>query len=155
DSPEFSGEVMAAGEKWVRELGIGLRATGLQAVMNLNNSIPPSWARNLATGPLFSESTAFHESAGVPSDRLLDQILAEKSSLTWIHWHLGERDFRPKNGEQIHNLTRLILEALPLTIAFDRSSQTVSLAEGLNRQHSALLMAVGLHLPRLADQPGV
>src|SRR5205085_3955432 len=140
-----------------REFCIGLRATGLRAVVNLNSSIPPSWAQSLATGPLFAENTAstIRESDGGPADWLLDQILAEKSSFAQIHWHLSERDFLPTNNSRIHNLARLILEGSLLTLAFDRPGQPISLAEGLDRRHSALLMAVGLDLPRLAQQPGV
>ena len=158
DGPEFTDQTNSATStaSWVREFCIGLRATGLRAVVNLNSGIPPSWAQSLATGPLFAEKTAssIHESDR-PADWLLDQILAEKSSFAQIHWHLGERDFLPKNGGRIHNLTRWILEGSPLTLAFDRPGQPISLAEGLDRRYSALLIAVGLHLPRLAQQPGV
>src|SRR5207237_1228208 len=44
----------AAVASFVRELGIGLRATGLWAVVNLNGPSPPSWADDLAEGPLFA-----------------------------------------------------------------------------------------------------
>jgi hypothetical protein len=159
DGPEFTDQTNSATStaNWVREFCIGLRATGLRAVVNLNSSIPPSWAQSLATGPLFAEKTAssIHEGDGRPADWLLDQILAEKRSFARIHWHLGERDFLPTNSKRIHILTRLILEGSLLTLAFDRPGQPISLAEGLDRRHSALLVTVGLHLPRLAQQPGV
>src|SRR5439155_8524548 len=158
DGPEFTDQTNSATStaSWVREFCIGLRATGLRAVVNLNSGIPPSWAQSLATGPLFAEKTAssIHESDR-PADWLLDQILAEKSSFAQIHWHLSERHFLPTNNRRIHNLARLILEGSLLTLAFDRPDQPISLGEGLDRRHSALLMAVGLHLPRLAQQPGV
>ena len=36
----------------------------------------------------------------------------------------------------------------------DRAPYPVPLAEGVNRQHPAVLLQVGLHLPRLAVQTG-
>jgi hypothetical protein len=38
---------------------------------------------------------------------------------------------------------------------FDRPRRPVALAEGVNRQHPAALLTVGLRLPRLAQQPGI
>ena len=40
--------------EWARELILGLRLTGRRAVVNLNSAAPPSWADELAEGPLFA-----------------------------------------------------------------------------------------------------
>jgi hypothetical protein len=159
DSLEFIEQVssVASTAEWLHAFQIGLRATGLHAVVNLNCASPPLWAQNLATGPLFTENKASssHEIAESPTDRLLDQILSWKSPVARIQWHLGERDFHSKNTTRVFRLARLILEGSPITVVFDRPGRPVSLAEGMDRQHSSLLTTVGLHLPRMAEQAGV
>jgi hypothetical protein len=51
-------------------------------------------------------------------------------------------------------LVRRALEGAPLAFVLDRPRRPVALAEGLDRQHSAVLLTVGLHLPRLIEQSG-
>jgi hypothetical protein len=56
DSPEYLLDPQAcpgSAAEYVRELSIGLRATGLRAIVNLNGAAPPIWAGSLAEGPLF------------------------------------------------------------------------------------------------------
>jgi hypothetical protein len=55
----------------------------------------------------------------------------------------------------MRHLARLALEGAPLAIVVERPRRLVGLAEGIDRQHPAVLMTVGLHLPRLALQPGI
>jgi hypothetical protein len=159
DGLEFFDQAHSAmsSDEWFREFQIGLRATGLQALVNLNCATPPSWAQNLATGPLFDDSKtpSTYELKESPADRLLDQILSWKSQQARVHWHLGEDDFLAKNGRRINRLAHLIGQGSPVTVVFDRLGRPVSLAEGMDRQHSALLTTVGVHLPRLAQQAGV
>jgi hypothetical protein len=81
--------------------------------------------------------------------------LLEKASETIrIHWHLGQRDFLDEMGAELVTLARRALQGVPLTFVFDRPRRAVSLAEGLDRQHPCVLLAVGLHLPHLAEQAG-
>jgi hypothetical protein len=49
----------------------------------------------------------------------------------------------------------LALEDAPLSFVFDRPRRPIALAEGVDRSHPAVLLTVGLHLPRLAMQPGI
>jgi hypothetical protein len=159
DSPEFTHPAGSAtwAAKWCRDFFIGLRATGLDAVINLNCANPPSWAQSLAKGPLFGESSvaAAEDKEDQPADILLDQILSRKDPAARIHWHLSERDFIPKNEKRLRNLVRLLLVDVPITVAFDRPGWPISCGEGLDRHRSSLLIAVGLHLPHLLEQPGV
>jgi hypothetical protein len=143
------------GAGWLRELGIGLRSTGLAAVVNLNGAAPPSWADDLAEGPLFGAGRRPLDRPRVSSlaDALLDGLLrlGATDRRVRIDWHLGERDFLP--GEQrLPGLLRAALGGAPLAFVFDRSRRPVPLAEGVDRQHPAVLLTVGLHLPRLAEQ---
>ena len=57
--------------------------------------------------------------------------------------------------ERLQRLARLALEGAPLAFVFDRPRRQTALAEGIDRQHPAVLLTVGLHLPRLALQPGI
>src|SRR5207253_8841179 len=50
---------------------------------------------------------------------------------------------------------RLAAERTALTFVFDRLRRPLLLAAGIDRQHPAVLLTVGLHLPRLAAQPGL
>jgi len=159
DGPEFTDLASPRmwATKWVRDLFLGLRATGLDAVINLNCANPPSWAQSLAKGPLFADSqtSALPDSEDRPADILLDHLVSRRDRAARIYWHLSERDFFQNNERRLGNVARQILEGAPLTVVFDRPGRPVSLSEGLDRHRSALLITVGLHLPRLVQQPGV
>lgn len=140
-----------------RELRIGLECTGLNAVVNLNSAVPPVWAEQLAEGPLFSDKPASGDPARQTAiaDVLLDELLADRpgdSASPRVDWHLSERDFLPENTARLQRLVRRALEGAALAFVFDRPRRRVALAEGLDRNHSATLLTVGLNLPRLAER---
>jgi hypothetical protein len=148
-----------AAAELVLKFVLGLRLTGLHGVVNLNSAAPPSWADDLAEGPLFAG-----QRRPPPPDALLR--VSERMAATClapgpvagrirIDWHLGERDFESAGRESLLQLARLALDGAPLGFTFDRPRQPVHLAEGVDRQHPAVLLTVGLHLPRLAEQPGI
>jgi hypothetical protein len=150
----LSAEKAAAG--FARELEIGLRGTGLRAVVNLNAAAPPAWADDLAGGPLFAgqRPPPDPERLTVLAD-LLRETLPRATARARIDWHLSERDFAAPSGERLRRAARLMAEGAGAVFVFDRPRRTVVLAEGIDRKHPALLLTVGLHLPRLAEQPGV
>jgi hypothetical protein len=160
DGPEYlpAGSAAAgrAAQEFARDLALGLRLTGLQAVVNLNSASPPSWAGALAEGPLFAAQRRAPHSDRVQA--LADELAREllRPSVR-IDWHLSERDFGPEPArrERLLRLLRLALDGAALAFVFDRPRRPVALAEGVDRQHPALLLTVGLHLPQLAAQPGV
>jgi hypothetical protein len=169
DGPEYvlwhGGRGKEAVSAFVRELGIGLRATGLRAVINLNSAMPPAWADELADGPLFAGQRPAPEPERLAGlvDALLEELHAAnlwagtepRESPVRVDWHLGSRDFQSTAKERLLRLARWALEGRALAFVFDRPRRPVPLAEGLDRQHPALLLLVGLHLPRLAAQPGL
>jgi hypothetical protein len=142
-------------EAFVRELGTGLRATGLRAVVNLNCAVPPSWADDLAEGPLFVEQRhpPDTERRAALTDVLLKEclVLASVSGKVRVDWHLGADDFLPETEARLMSLARTAVGGAPLAFVFDRPRRPVSLAEGLDRTHPAVLLGVGLHLPRLIE----
>ncbi len=164
DAPEHllavSGRADARGAAdVVRQFLLGLRLTGLHAVVNLNGATPPSWADDLAEGPLFAgqRRPLPPEALRRLSERMAAACLeaGPVSGRLRIDWHLGERDFEPAGRDSLKGLARLALSGAPLGFTFDRPRRPVHLAEGVDRQHPAVLLTVGLHLPRLAEQPGI
>jgi hypothetical protein len=146
---------------FVHDLVIGLRLTGLHGIVNLNTAAPPSWAGDLAQGPLFAgQQRAPHcDQLQSLADELLQELLHPSHNIPCagslrIDWHLAERDFGPER-ERLLRLARLALDGAPVGFVFDRPRRPIALAEGIDRQHPAVLLTVGLHLPRLARQPGI
>jgi hypothetical protein len=141
-----------------RELGLGLRSAGLDAVVNLNPALPPVWADHLAEGPLFAgrRPAPEPETLAALAEGLLEALLAggDGGPPVRVDWHLGERDFAAPAAGRLLRLARLGLAHPGLAFAFDRPRKPVHLAEGLDRRHDAVLLTVGLHLPRLAELTG-
>lgn len=166
DGPEhlLAGQDRPNVAAFVRDLGISLRLTGLQGIVNLNSAAPPSWAGELAEGPLFAsqQRTPHGEQLRALADEIVKELLRPAPKIPFagsvrIDWHLSERDFagEPARRERVRQLARLALDGAPLAVVFDRPRRQTALAEGIDRQHPAVLLSVGLHLPRLALQPGI
>jgi hypothetical protein len=162
DGPEYllarAATAKDAVREFVRELAIGLRLMRLQAVINLNSALPPPWAEALAMGPLFEQHRQGPEAQQSTEvlDQLLEHLLVPTAlgSAVRVDWHLGERDFGADKIAGLLRLARRALEGAPLAFVMDRPRRPVALAEGLDRQHPAVLLTVGLHLPRLLGQCG-
>lgn len=162
DGPDYllahSGTATVTARTFLRELAIGLRVTRLRAVINLHCALPPPWAEALAVGPLFEGHRPGSESK--QSAELLDPFLEPLllpgafGSAVRVDWHLGERDFLGEGAPGLLRLARRAIEGAPLAFVFDRPRRAIALAEGLDRQHPAVLLTVGLHLPRLIEQAG-
>ena len=166
DGPEHflaTNDRLSAPE-FVRDLSLGLRLARLGGIVNLNSAAPPSWAGELAEGPLFAaqQRKPHSERLRELSDELAKELLRPAHSIACagalrVDWHLSEEDFtaEPARRERIRQMARLALEGAPLAFVLDRPRRPVALAEGIDRQHPAVLLAVGLHLPQLALQPGI
>ncbi len=159
DGPEYllaaRGRANDEGARdFAHALAVGAALSGLKAVVNLNCAAPPPWAGDLAAGPLFAGSPpASADDLRPLSDDLLRHLLDGPTAAgqVRIDWHLGERDFESTPArERLLRLAAAVLAGAPLGFAFDRPKRPVALAEGLDRQHPAVLLTVGLHLPRLA-----
>jgi hypothetical protein len=144
----------SAAATFARELEIGLQGTGLEAVVNLNIAAPPAWADGLADGPLFAGKCSDAGRLAALGDALLPAI-ARGSAPARIDWHLSQRDFAPTAAERLRRVARLVAEGAAVALVFDRPRRPVALAEGIDRRHPALLLTVGVNLPRLAGQSGV
>jgi hypothetical protein len=163
DGPEHELVRSAGGDEtavreFVRELRLGMGATNLTIVVNLNSADPPSWADNSADGPLFKGQQQVPNAARLVrlADLFAEELLQTPRSLR-VDWHLGETDMQPdpQSQQRLQRLARWALDGGPVAFVFDRPRCPVALAEGIDRQHPAVLLTVGLHLPRLATQTGV
>jgi hypothetical protein len=160
DGPEYAlGKLSAEGDlgsAYADRLGRGLRAAGLRAIVNLNCATPPAWAEDEHGGPLFtSRRAAAPESPAAVVEALLTSLAGRGQ--VWVEWHLGERDFAATTeGRPAPSLLAAarVTAAGLAGITFDRPRRPVALGPGVGRKHPAMLLAVGLHLPRLADLPG-
>jgi hypothetical protein len=166
DGPEhlLASQGQSGFREFARSLVLGLRATGLHGVVNLNGATPPSWAGQLAAGPLFAaqQPATTPEHLQTIADELIEELLQPKhpvssKDILRIDWHLGENDFTNESRarERLLRLCRWALAGEALAFVFDRPRRSTALSEGIDRQHPALLLTVGLNLPRLALQPGI
>ena len=144
---------------FARDLTLALRLTRLRAVVNLNGAAPPSWAGDLADGPLFPgrPSPPAPDRLARLADGLLAALLHPEAEIgrVRINWHLSEPDFRPEAADRLKSVAHSTLNGSAIGFVFDRPRRDVRLAVGVDRRHPAALLTVGLHLPRLAEQPGV
>ena len=162
DGPEYTlaTEPVMIADLAMRSLVRTANAAGRNTVVNVGCQLVPAWAREPSTGPLFAEQprNGGTEDVSALADSLLGHLIARgKSSRCRVDWHLGEVDFAGTEppARRLVRLSRLALEWPALTFTFDRPRRPVVLGEGLDRAHRAVLLAVGLHLPRLVDLPGV
>lgn len=156
DGPEYALDKTDT-ERFVTEVCLASRFLPLPVVVNLNSAEPPPWAGDLARGPLFAAEHAARDEAKLDeiTDRLLECFVAAKAKTPAIriYWHIAARDFET---ERLRKAARFAAAGAPLTFVFDRPRRPLILAEGLDRQHSAVLLIVALQLPQLAaSQPGL
>src|SRR5665213_429857 len=95
------------------QLALGLRLTGMRCVVNLNCAAPPSWAGDLAKGPLFAgqRSAPAPEHLASLADDLAQELLHSTTlgERVRIDWHLSERDFAPDGGQRLTAMAQLAL----------------------------------------------
>jgi hypothetical protein len=122
-------------------------------VVNLNAAQPPAWANDPAEGPLFAAQRATPDVGQLArcADMLLEALVPLDN--VRVDWHLSESDFAAEAAPRLARLVRHAADSDTLAFVFDRARRPVALAEGLDRQHSAVLLTVGLNLPRLAAHP--
>jgi hypothetical protein len=126
-------------------------------VVNLNCAQVPPWAKDGPAGPLFAEPRGplDPQELAARADAFLEELTLQPG--VRIDWHVGDHDVpaAANPSPRLLRLARRAAEFPGLTFAFDRPRRAVALGEGLDRNHPAVLLAVGLHLPRLLALPGV
>jgi hypothetical protein len=153
---QFDGEPHDLARQFAIELSAALRAAGLSAIVNLSVAKPPDCARDLSDGPLFAEFQQTLEPARIAAlaEALLSELLGRSQrddGSVSLAWHLSSEDFMPRSQSRLQWLARVALDGGALEFIFDRPRKPVALGGGLTRQEPALLLAVGVHLPRLTD----
>src|SRR5262249_28083032 len=149
---------------------------GLAVVVNLNCGTPPAWADSLAAGPLFSgqRTSSDPDQRTELAHKLLKQFMQSINAVRdkqggpakaptvpgsgsepmYVDWHLGDRDLSPEARPRLREVVKCALCQTSIRFVFDRQRRSISLAEGMDRKHEAVLLTVGLNLPALANQPG-
>jgi transcriptional regulator NrdR family protein len=161
--PRRGATVLAerAAAEFLEELSLGLCLTGRSAVLNVNSSSPPPWADDGSAGPLFADQGGAADvdwvadlAAAVAEEALLPN---PRYARIRVDWHLAERDFVPPGRERLLRLAHAALVGGAVTFVLDRPRRPLSLGEGVQRRHPAVLLSVGLNLARLAalvlDEP--
>jgi hypothetical protein len=162
DAPEYALAASRADEADAAEFGrivaLVARARGMELVTNLNCQTAPSWAGDLAQGPLFSSFEKPAEASSLPlmTRAIMAGLMsdAESSAHIRIFYHLSAADFSPQGDQRLVQSTSLLKRGAPVTFVFDRSKQAIQLSEGIDRGCPGALVAIGLHLPRLVHQLG-
>jgi hypothetical protein len=145
--------------RFVRDLTAALRLANLRAAVNLNCASAPSWVGDIGDSPLYA--TQGSDGRAAQSVEMADALLSAfcdcRASIQGVrvYWHLAEADFRQERSWRLQRVLRHALEGNPVTFVFDRPRGAYGLAEGLDRQHPAVLAVVGLGLPQLAQHPRV
>ena len=156
DGPEYALGNTSEAERFATEVRLASRFLALPVVVNLNSAEPPPWAGDLARGPLFAQQRAGPDETMLAAfaEDLLERFTAANLSTLpiRIYWHVAARDFVT---DRLRKAAQFAAEGAALVFVFDRPRRPLVLAEGIDRQHSAVLLTVGLHLPRLAAQPGL
>jgi ATP cone domain len=151
-----SAETAEAAGNFIAVFQSGLSAARLWGILNLNSASPPPGSEALVLGPLFEDRSQGLAGPrfGQLSEALLESVLsvAGDRSRIRIDWHLGAGDFQPAALPFLQRLVRRVQDGIPVTFVFDRPRRAIALAEGLDRRHPAVLLEVGVCLPRLLDQ---
>jgi hypothetical protein len=138
-------------EEFVRELLLGVRLIERRAVVSLNTEAGAE--AESTEGALFASlPAAAPEQRAALSDALADRLAESTRGPVLLDWHLSENDFTSEARPRLLRRARQALAGAQLTFALDRPHRPAPLAEGLERRHPAVLLATGLHLPRVAEQ---
>jgi hypothetical protein len=150
DGPEFDLELVAGEpstivQTYTRQLAAAARESALDVILNLNSSTAPLRHAE-SRGPLFGRDE--RETHSLRRQETIRQLVDQaRESCYTIWWHVQSKG-RVHVDETLR--TRLIQPVLRTEIAFDRA-ETVHLGPGIDRRTPAMLMQVGINLPRLID----
>lgn len=155
DSPEYALREEAV-KPWLLGLNQFCETTGRHAVINLH-APPPAWASSTAQGPLFEPSLASAPQSAYAAiaSLLLEECLGLNTMAVRVDWHLSDVDFAPHNLPRLEHLAALAVQGKNLGFVLDRAKHPIALAVGVDRRGEAVLLEVGVHLPRLLAMAGV
>ncbi|MCS7045942.1 MAG: ATP cone domain-containing protein [Gemmataceae bacterium] len=145
------------GPQWWQGIVAGLSDTNVaphRCLFNIAAAAPPPWAVRDDIGPLFDDAK---EHRGDGRGTVLELLLTtELPATAMIAWHVQNRDLvsPPRRAALLRALGRSDLIAR-IAFVFDRADQATCLNVGVDREHPATLMTVGLRLRRFAALPEV
>lgn len=145
----------AHGPEWLEGFLAAIDAYGLFASFNLRVPSAPAWAGQVADGPLFATANAPQDSAwSETADALVEILGRDTNDLCSINWHVQAADFEDsKLRTMLESYWTLRRKLGRFTL--HRPRQPVRFGRGLDREHPAVLLAVGLSLREFLDRPGI
>lgn len=156
DSPEWAWPDILNADKLHSQLSERLLLTPLlQRALIFNVHCDSA-----TSGSQTDESPLFH--AEPPRSRenscdLAGRFLAACQRLSYdaprirVHWHIRELDFAPDNRTALRRVLGNAMEHETISFFLDRPRQPIHLSSGADRHRPAVLLEVGLCLPRLLD----
>jgi hypothetical protein len=155
DGPEWliDGQVSAAGLTSMLQLG---RLVRRKVVYNVNCRVPPGWVGSSAPGPLFAGTPGPVRPA--QAGEFLRDLLAQwpdaADDACQLEFHLGAADLET-TSPLLERAVELSTRSSSIAFVFDRPRQSVVLAEGVDRQHPAVLQQVRLALDSFLSRPDI
>jgi hypothetical protein len=138
----------ATSEQWLDAMAIGLRATELTAVINLNTGPSDDDVRSLFSPrqPSFWESDELQ-----PAWDILDAGLSSAELPTTVQWrwHLSARDFEPDRQPMLARLAGMAIQHPGFCFVFDRPNCMVLLGNGIDRHTSSISQRAEISLSAL------
>jgi hypothetical protein len=124
--------------------------------LHLNIAVPPAWSQTHPARPLFAmseEETTLPERTNFLDGLLERWKILQAPRIPALAWHVHDGSFEQEaERRQLQDLVRLALQGRPVRFVFDRPRATISLAEGLDRKSSGMLLEIGLNLDALAQR---
>jgi hypothetical protein len=134
------------------------RLVARQLIVNVHCLTPPIWALAREAGPLFPSETGSDQPRHAAD--FLTHLLAhwparQASSRCRLDWHLSSADLEAEPGSLLRTVLGLAVQGEAVGFVFDRPRQPIALAEGMDRQHPAVLLEVSLMLDTFLRRPGI
>lgn len=136
-------------EKVFSDLHLVLRLTRREAIVNANAESPHP---RTELGTLFEQSSPTPHNF-ISSSELLDAFQQWPDLKAQLDWHLKAEDFETSNRDRTLHAASASLRGANVRFVFDRSRRGIaSWGDGIDRDHPAVLLTVGLHLDSLATR---
>jgi hypothetical protein len=135
-------------EQWLHDLAIGLHATQLRAIVNLNTGPNDNDEKSLFSPrqPSFWEGDELQPAWDILSSGIAS---TDWPQTTQWRWHLSDRDFEP---DRRGVLTRLCeLPDSRISVVFDRPRCVTCLGDGIDRRTLTIAQRVDLSLSALQN----
>lgn len=154
DSPELTFAVHGPG--WLEGVHAAHVAYGRTVHFDVRAAMPPAWANEVTTGPLFGNQDLASAPENTGTLAMLNAAEDNRSFSFLIGWHLRPSDFETPGNRSANEWLLARPKLWPrTTFVFDRPRRPECLAVGIDRSQPAVLLRVGLPLTKFLQLPEV